>query len=373
MPATPVRESESAIPRAEHPTGLQVRTHRMRRKNDSRRLKNMQIRLWTIGIAVMVSLAGVANGQTLQRRATVTGGGNPDRGQCRVEFSVDGAAEVEIRGVNATLRDLSGQPPQWHRFECTSMMPANPSNLRFTGVDGRGRQELVRTPQNGGAVLVRIQDPDGGPDNYAFDLSWGVIDRSPYSDGPGRGGPPPSPGRGSTRYTTQQAIQVCQDAVRQQAYDRFRSSNIAFRKTILDNNPGRQDWVMGLLDIRRGYDRDETFNFSCSVNFDTGQVRSAQIDPLEPDRYMPGYGDARKSPARLALDSCERSVEDNLHQKGYQHVDFLTINVDDRPGRSDWLLGTVRADVRARSDSFSFSCSVNLQSGDVRSIDVRRR
>jgi hypothetical protein len=73
---------------------------------------------------------------------------------------VDGAAEVEIRGVNATLRNLSGQPPQWRRFDCSGTLPANPPNLRYIGVDGRGRQELVRTPQNGGATLVRIQDPN---------------------------------------------------------------------------------------------------------------------------------------------------------------------------------------------------------------------
>jgi hypothetical protein len=321
----------------------------------------MKTRLWTIGIAAIFSIVGLANGQTFQRRATVTGGGGGDRGQCRVEIVVDGAAEVEIRGVNATLRNLSGQPPQWRRFECTSTLPPNPVNLRYVGVDGRGRQELVRTPQYGGATIVRIQDPEGSSDVYAFDLAWG----------PGRFAPAPPP-QARGRYTTQQAVQVCQDAVKQKAYDRFRTWNIAFRRTSLDNNPGRQDWVVGMFDIRRPYDRDEAYNFSCSVNFDTGQVRSAQIDALEPDRYMPGYGDARKAPTRLAMDACQRAVEDNIHQQGYQHLDFLSIRVDDAPGRSDWIVGNARADVRNRSDSFNFSCSVDLRDGDVRSVEVRR-
>jgi len=334
----------------------------------------MQVRLWIIAFAAIVSIVGLANGQTVQRRANVGGGGIADRGQCRVEVLVDGAAEVEIRGVNGTLRNLSGQPPQWQQFECTSPMPVNPPDLRFNGVDGRGRQELVRTPQNGGTTVVRIQDPDSGSASYAFDLTWGGNDRQPYSNGLGRGVPPPTSGRAvGSRFSTDEAIRVCQDAVRQQAYDRFRTSDIAFRKTVLDDNPGRQDWVTGLFDTRRGYDRDETYNFSCSVNFDTGEVRSAQIDPIERDRYMPGYGDARSSSAKLAMDSCERAVEDNIRQKGYQHVDFLSINVDDRPGRSDGILGTARADVRSRSDSFTFSCSVDLRDGDVRSVDVRRR
>jgi hypothetical protein len=330
----------------------------------------MNIRLTTFGIVAMFAVVGVVNGQVLQRRATVTGGGSGDRGQCRVEVLVDGAAEVEIRGVNATLRNLSGQSPQWRRFDCTSTLPVNPPNLRYIGVDGRGRQELVRTPQNGGAAVVRIQDPSASSDVYAFDLVWG--DRPSFG---GRGAPPPPPqGRGpNARYTTQQAVQVCQDAVKQQAYDRFRTWNIAFRRTNLDNNPGRQDWVVGMFDVRRAYSRDETYNFSCSVNFDTGQVRSAQIDPIERDSYMPGYGDARKAPARIAMDSCQRAVEDNIHQQGYQHLDFLSINVDDAPGRNDWIVGNARADIRNRADSFSFSCNVDLQDGDVRSVDVRRR
>jgi hypothetical protein len=125
--------------------------------------------------------------------------------------------------------------------------------------------------------------------------------------------------------------------------------------------------------MRRGYDRDETYRFSCSVKFDTGQVRSAQIDPMDRDHYVPGYPDAGPSSNKVAMDSCEKGVEGNIRQKGYQHVDFLSINVDDRPGRSDWIVGIARADMRSRSDSFNFSCSVDLRDGTVRSVDVRGR
>jgi hypothetical protein len=73
------------------------------------------------------------------------------------------------------------------------------------------------------------------------------------------------------------------------------------------------------------------------------------------------------------MNSCQRAVEDNIQYKGYQHVDILSIRVDDRPGRSDAIMGTARADIRYRSDSFDFTCSVDLRDGDVRSVDVRRR
>ena len=102
----------------------------------------------------------------------MTGGGSPDRGKCTVEVVVDGVAQVKIQGTSATLRDVSGQPPQWRRFECTGAMPANPANFRFSGVDGRGKQELVRDPRNGGAAVVQIEDKEGGAQGYTFDITW---------------------------------------------------------------------------------------------------------------------------------------------------------------------------------------------------------
>jgi hypothetical protein len=293
----------------------------------------------------------------------MTGGGAPDRGKCTIEVVVDGAAEVEIRGDNAVLRNLAGQPPQWRRFECNGVMPPNPANFRFAGVDGRGSQELVHGPQNGAPAVVRIQDPQGGSEGYTFDIFWG-------GGFPGAQMIPRPPG--GQRFTTEQAVQSCQDAVRRQAAERFHTENIAFRKTALDDNPGRQDWVTGLVDVRRGFDRDAIFRFSCSVNFATGELRSVQIDPADGDRPF-GGGQTGPSPSRVAMNNCQQAVEDKLRGNGYQHVDFVSINVDDAPGRSDWIVGIARADMRFRSDSFKFSCSVNLRDGDVRSVDVRRQ
>ena len=140
----------------------------------------------------MVAAAALAGAQTFPRRAAIVGGGSRDGGQCTVEVVVDGAAEVEIRGEVGVLRNLSGQQPQWRRFECTSPMPANPGDLRFSGVDGRGRQEMVRDPRNGGAAVVRIEDPDNGSEGYTFNLSWGnayptTQDRGPIGGREDRG------------------------------------------------------------------------------------------------------------------------------------------------------------------------------------------
>jgi hypothetical protein len=289
-------------------------------------------------LAVSATLASALFGQN-QRQATMVGGGSPDRGKCTVEVVVDDVAQVEIRGTSATLRTISGQPAQWRRFECTGAMPANPANFRFAGVDGRGRQELVRDPRNGGAVVVQIEDKDGGAEGYTFDLFWDA--RGPNAGGNGqnypnagpvpggnppnyqerdrgnpnapRGNPPayggnppnnyqdreqrgpgsPQPYGGQYRpnyresdyyrrynhaFGVDEAIRVCQQAVLTEATRRLHSNDIHFHRTAIDDNPGRNDWVTGTLDVHRG-PREERFGFSCSVDFDNGRVRSAVLDP----------------------------------------------------------------------------------------------
>jgi hypothetical protein len=109
----------------------------------------------------------------------MTGGGNADHGKCTIEVVVDGVAEVEVRGENMALRNLSGQPPQWRRFQCAATMPVNPADFRFAGVDGRGKQELIRDPRNGGVAVVRIEDSQGGAEGYTLDLIWILCGRLP--------------------------------------------------------------------------------------------------------------------------------------------------------------------------------------------------
>jgi hypothetical protein len=302
-------------------------------------------------LAAMAAVVLPAGAQNQPRRAIITGGGNPAVGRCEIEVVVDGAAEVEIRGDNAALRNLWGQPPQWRRFQCTSVMPPRPENFRFRGVDGRGRQDLVQDPRDGRPAVVRIEDRQGGFEGYTFEISW-----------TGAGGPPFTRGPGG-RFTASQAIEVCQDAVREQAIERFRTRDVTFRRVNIDDNPGRRDWVVGLLDARPRFGPDRHARFSCSVDFDTGRVRSAQIEPMEGDRDL----------SAVAFDNCRRAVTDHLRDQGYFDPQFGRVAFDDRPGRRDWIMGDVRARGRNYTDSFTFSCSVNLENGVVRSADVVRR
>ena len=80
------------------------------------------------------------------------------------------------------------------------------------------------------------------------------------------------------QYTSDQAIQTCKDSIQQEAHERFGAAPVNFRQTNIDNNPGRNDWVVGTVAIKTSRWRpSEVYRFSCSVDFSTGRVRSAHI------------------------------------------------------------------------------------------------
>ena len=134
--------------------------------------------------AALVAVTPLMHAQVQERRAVIRGGGSNGQGKCTIEVVVDGAADVEVRSDRAVVRNLSGNPAQLRRFECNAVMPPNPGDFRFEGVDGRGRQQLIRDPRNGGAAVVRIEDPQGGSEAYTFDLIWsGAGNQGGYGGG----------------------------------------------------------------------------------------------------------------------------------------------------------------------------------------------
>jgi hypothetical protein len=125
-----------------------------------------------LGLVLLAAVSTTLSAQSESRRMTIVGAGGSERGKCTIEVVVDGAAEVEISGDTAKLRNLGGSAPHWRRFECTGPLPRNPGDFRFAGVDGRGQQQLVRDPRDGGSAVIRIGDPDNGSEGYTFDIMW---------------------------------------------------------------------------------------------------------------------------------------------------------------------------------------------------------
>jgi len=144
-----------------------------------------------LSIAALACAFGPLSAQDLERHAEMRPGGPPGEGRCTIEVVVDGVAEVEVRWDKAAMRDLGGARPQWRRFECTAPLPPDARDFRYRAISGRGKQQLLRDPRNGGAAVVRIEDPQNGAAGYVFELAWS-------GNGPG-GPPPPERGREADR------------------------------------------------------------------------------------------------------------------------------------------------------------------------------
>ena len=138
-------------------------------------------------LVVLTMMTGVAFGQTTRARISGAIGG---QGKCSVEVRVDGTADVEIAGDQGRVTALSGQDGQWRRLECNQALPLGVADFKFNPQGGRGTQELAASPNdNRGVAVIRIDDPQGGADNYRFELTWTVANgQSGRNNVPGRTG-----------------------------------------------------------------------------------------------------------------------------------------------------------------------------------------
>lgn len=305
-------------------------------------------------------LAAPMCAQSGERRATLTGGGRNDGGKCTIEVYVDGSADVEIRGARGLLRTVSGQPAQWRRFECSAPIPSNPGGFRFSGVDGRGRQELIQDPSRGnGAAVVRISDSSGGGQGYTFDLEWRGT--GSYS------GPAGQPIGGRNRWASpKEAARACEEAVREKANQQYGLREIDFGGLNADDNPGRNDRITGSFEARR--ENRETYRFSCSVDLDNARVRDVEISQGRREA-----GNSDRSGRDNAISACQRAAEQKIQRDGYRNVEFGSLNADSR--RNGWIVGAARAQRgnNGRPYDFEIGCSMRPDNRNVRSLKVSRR
>src|SRR5262245_10328869 len=97
----------------------------------------------TILMTVSMAVCSSAYAQSDSRRANIRGS-RGDTGKCTIEVNVDGVAEVEIQGDRAIVHTVAGAPSNFVRFDCNDTFPRYPDDFRFRGIDGRGRQSLIR-------------------------------------------------------------------------------------------------------------------------------------------------------------------------------------------------------------------------------------
>jgi hypothetical protein len=305
-------------------------------------------------VLTAAALAGPVSAQN-QRRANMIQGGGGDTNRCYAEVVVDGAAEIQVSGDTANLRNLSGGEPQWRRFECTSPMPSN-ADVRVN-INGRGRGQLIASPRNGGPAVVRIEDDEGGAETYRLEFQWagGFTSQQYPSYGGNR--------RGPARVSQDQAVENCRQAVRQEARNRFGAEDVNFRQINIDDNQGNRDLVVGTVAVRSGWN-EQTFPFSCTMNLNNGRVRQARINGVGNDKNN-RFGSAARDVEARETDQCRKAVASRI---GTDRVEFGSINVQDRNGED-----VVTGEARANGREYQYACSVSPFSGNVRSVDVRLR
>ena len=321
--------------------------------------------------AALVMSIPAAHAQDV-RRATITGRGGS--GKCTIEVVVDAVADVEVQGDTARLHTLQGQRAEWRRFECNQPIPRNPGGFRFHGVDGRGHAALIGDPRSNGVAVVRIEDPQSGREGYTFDLLWNNGDGDSYSDVDGgyrwqdRDGDRPTSG-----IRRDALVDACGQAVvfrlRQNGY-----RDIKIARANLEDKPGHNDWIYGTTIARIGSVTD-SFDFSCAVDLDSGRIRSVNVNPRAGGGY---YGRDRDRDGRnsftkdQAIRACAEAVQDRLRHDGYRDIKVTGIDADDRPGRSDWIVGDMVGRHGSGPENFDFACSADFDSGRIRSINVDR-
>ena len=74
-----------------------------------------------------------------------------------------------------------------------------------------------------------------------------------------------------------------------------------------------------------------------------------------------------------AIQRCQDAVTDRLNRDGYPNITFDRIVPDSNPGRNDWVIGSVTGRRSWETTRFAFSCSVDFNTGRIRTVDVSRR
>jgi hypothetical protein len=214
--------------------------------------------------------------------AQITGGGG--NGKCTFEVRVDGVADVQIRGNQGFLQTKAGMPAQWVRLKCNQPLPRNPNNFRFAGVDGRGKQYLLRNPaQNNGVAVVRIEDPKSGFEGYTGDIMWnggnnngGNNSGGWWNDnwnGGGGWGPPP----GGNPGWNNNLVPNCQNNIRNKVRQQIHNAQVNFIGQPSRNQAGSFVMVDGTASIRDNQGRMGQISYHCSMH-PTGNVADANFN-----------------------------------------------------------------------------------------------
>jgi hypothetical protein len=215
-------------------------------------------------------------------QAKITGGAGS--GKCTFEVYIDGAADVQIRGSEGRLRWVGGGPITWRRLECNQPLPRNPRNFRFRGIDGRGTQTLLKTPnENNGVAVIRVDDPQKGSEGYTGDIMWDGADNTTpdRDDWSNQGNDRNWDGSGNWSQGgnwSQRAVTRCQNSIRDQVSQRF-GGNLWFSSSVNTDKAGSYIIVQGVASSNYRNGRTTYMQYSCVLR-PNGDVVDAKNSPI---------------------------------------------------------------------------------------------
>ncbi len=101
----------------------------------------------------------------------------PGRGQCVLRLQVDNQVEIVLDREQAFVRTLAGQDARDEGSGCSAMLPGvEVAGFNFEVLEKRGDVQLVEPPsrRNGGKVIIRVRDGQGGFGRYILRVSWAL-------------------------------------------------------------------------------------------------------------------------------------------------------------------------------------------------------
>jgi hypothetical protein len=94
--------------------------------------------------------------------------------------------------------------------------------------------------------------------------------------------------------------------------------------------------------------------------------------PPPPSPPWSGPGGSGGFQANRAIRACQESVTSRLSRDGFAYITFESTIPHDNSGRSKWITGSATARRGPVVQRFSFSCSADVVTGTIRSVDIRR-
>ena len=143
---------------------------------------------------------------------------------------------------------------------------------------------------------------------------------------------------------------------------------------VLLSEPAPRTGYRAVVRIRDNEGGEGRYHFRLTWQMDGGRSRpDFGSDSGRPDRDDRRRGGGSNSLAQ-AIEGCSDAVSNRI-AGDYRNadVDILSIRADNGPGRNDYIVGEASVGRGRRAETLAFACQVDLVTGRVRSVNVRRR